>query len=57
MPSFVKAMSDHFRMSNESASEFARELKKLNDQDRADFSRILTAGGVEHTPPAIKSAA
>lgn len=58
LPTFLVAMKNYFGYKpsegspNGSASEFMQELKGLNDDDRAEFSRMLTEAGFPHQPPA-----
>lgn len=51
MESFSAAMKKTFGLPGETAGDFMRQLKALNDEDRAYYSDAMNKAGIPHEPP------
>lgn len=51
---FAAAMAKTFRRSDETPGQFAAQLSKLNNEDRAWYHRELNAAGIECDEPRQK---
>ena len=49
--SFVIAMKDTVKLDTESNMDFLRQMKTLDDKDRADYARILRESGIDCDDP------
>lgn len=43
---FIKALNDNLRLEGETLGQFAAEIKKLTDQDKADLKAYFAAEGI-----------
>ena len=55
--SFVIAMKENLKLDSESNMDFLKQLKTLDEKNRADFHRLLLQSGIECDPPLPLSSA
>lgn len=55
--SFSVALRETFGLPNEKIAAFGAQLKALTADDKAYYSQIMIAAGIEHDPPAAVAAA
>lgn len=48
---WVSAMKDYFGLNGKSVTDFMKEIKALTYKDRLDFHAMLSAAGINCTPP------
>lgn len=53
---FLAALKEFFGTNGKSTAEFAKEVKALNEQDKAELHAMLVAQGVDCDAPALKAA-